>query len=303
MSQGNPQGDASGQVEHTVLTVLRGAERWLTQRGVDAPKRSAELLLGKVLGMDRLRLYLEHDRPMTPDERAAMRELIARRGNGEPVAHLLGCWSFRGLELEVGPAVLVPRPETEELVDVALERLPAPAADSAPLRAIDLGTGSGAIAIALAVERPDLQLVAVDLSQNALAVARNNATGHGVGDRVAFVHGSWWQPVPDDARFVLVVSNPPYIDPARPDGLADDVKRFEPPLALFSASGDPASCYREIAAGLERHLAPGGWFVAETGLGAAELARDVLAAQPFLDAVELLPDLAGAPRFVLARRR
>src|SRR5688572_2316793 len=109
--------EAAGE-HHTVLSVLRGAESWLEQRGVDAPRRSAELLLGNVLGVPRLQLYLAHDRPLDANERATMRALVARRGRGEPVAYLLGSWSFRGLELAVSPAVLVPRPETEELVDV-----------------------------------------------------------------------------------------------------------------------------------------------------------------------------------------
>ena len=117
-----------------------------------------------------------------------------------------------------------------------------------------------------------------------------------------FAHGSWWQAVDDRQVFDLVVSNPPYIDPQNPEGLADDVKRFEPPLALFSAAGDPASCYREIGAGLEQHLRSGAWFVAETGLGAAEAARDALLAMPFLQDVELRDDTAGKPRFLLARR-
>jgi release factor glutamine methyltransferase len=289
----------AGDVQHTVMSVLRASEGWLDKRGVEAPKRSAELLLGKVLKLDRLQLYLDHDRPLDERERAAMRALLVRRGDGEPVAHLLGTWSFRELELEVGPAVLIPRPETEELVDVALELL----GDRQQPEVVDLGTGSGAIAIAIAAERPDARVLAVDASQNALAVARSNAAGNEVGERVTFAHGSWWQPVEEGRSFDLVVSNPPYIDPHDPEGLADDVKRFEPPLALFSAPGDPASCYREIGEGLERHLKPGAWFVAETGLGAAEPSRDVLAALPFLEAVELRTDAAGKPRFVLARRQ
>jgi release factor glutamine methyltransferase len=292
-----PAGDEPVQEPlHTVLSVLRGAEGWLLQRAVDAPRRSAELLLSKVLGRDRLQLYLEHDRPLSPDERKAMRELVARRGAGEPVAHLLGSWGFRGLELIVGPAVLVPRPETEELVDVAFAKL-------GGTRVADLGTGSGAIAIALAVERPELSVVATDLSKNALAIARDNAIAHGVDGRVRFEHGSWWQAFGAGDVFDLVVSNPPYIDPQAPAGLADDVKRFEPPLALFTAAGDVLSCYREIVAGLEAHLAPGGWFVAETGLGAAEPARDLLAGQSFLVDVQLSNDQAGLPRFVIGRRR
>ncbi len=284
--------------QHTVLSVLRASEGWLEKRGVEAPKRSAELLLGKVLGLDRLQLYLEHDRPLEEPERAAMRGLLQRRGDGEPVAHLLGTWGFRALELEVGPSVLIPRPETEELVDVALARLAGRASPSI----LDLGTGSGALAIALASEVPDAQVTAVDVSQNALAVARSNAAGNGVADRVTFAHGSWWQGVSSGRQFDLVVSNPPYIDPEAAEGLADDVKAFEPPLALYSAPGDPASCYREIAAQLAQRLLSGGWFVAETGLGAAAPARDVVAEESGLQHVELLQDASGKDRFVVAQR-
>lgn len=292
-------------MQHTVISVLHGAERWLEKRSVEAPRRSAELLLGHVLGLDRMQLYLEHDRPLDEAERAAMRALLVRRGDGEPVAHLLGSWQFRGLELAVGPAVLVPRPETEELVDVLLQHVEAADA-SRPLaqsRGIDLGCGSGAIAIALLAERPGLHMVATDQSQNALGVALENAAVHAVADRLELRHGDWWGAVAADEAFDFVVSNPPYIDPGAPDGLADDVRRFEPPLALFSAAGDPASCYRAIAAGLERHLRPGGWFLAETGLGASEPALAELAAVACLQDAQLLPDLAGAPRFVIARRR
>ncbi len=299
----NPAGTGSAPTAaHTVMTVLRGAEGWLQKRGIEAPKLSAELLLGKVLGMQRLELYLEHDRPLVESERSAMRELIMRRGDGEPVAHLLGSWSFRGHELEVGPSVLIPRPETEELVDLAIEKLGSEGL-GAGQRVIDLGTGSGALAIALAVELPELNALATDTSQNALAVARNNANYHQVTDRVQFVHGSWWQPVPADEVFDLVVSNPPYIDPKAMDGLEENVRRFEPPLALFSAPGDVASCYRDLAVGLEHHLRPGGWFVVETGVGADIASHEVFLAQPFLQNVELCEDLSGHARFVLGQRR
>jgi release factor glutamine methyltransferase len=289
---------SGGAVEHTVLSVLRGAEQWLARRGIDAPRRASELLLGKVLGLSRLQLYLEHDRPLDADERSAMRDLVARRGQGEPVAYLLGSWEFRGLELTVGPAVLVPRPETEELVDVVLERLP-PAGSP---RIVDLGTGSGAIAIAIAVERPDASVTAVELSQNALAVARANAARHGVAERIRFLQGSWWDAVPAGERFDAVVSNPPYIDPDAPDGLSPEVRAHEPPLALFSAAGDAGSCYRAIAASLGERLVPGGWFAAETGLGASDAALEVLRTAAGLVDAELLADLGGAARFVLARR-
>jgi release factor glutamine methyltransferase len=191
--------------------------------------------------------------------------------------------------------VLIPRPETEELVDRALARAPQGG------RVIDLGTGSGAIAIAVAVARPDLQVLAVDQSQDALLVAAANVARHGVGARVTLLQGSWWAPVPADATFDVVVSNPPYIDPNATDGLAADVRKFEPAMALFSAPGDVLSCYRAIGAGLAQHLRPAGFVVCETGLGAAEPGLSWLASLPFLRDAQLLPDLAGLPRFLVAQ--
>jgi release factor glutamine methyltransferase len=284
-------------VSHTVLSVLRAAEGWFGQHGVDAPKRSAELLLGKVLGLDRLQLYLQHDRPLSDEERAAMRVLTQRRGKGEPVAHLLGSWSFRGLELEVSSAVLIPRPETEELVDLVLAAMPSGA------RVVDLGTGSGAIAIAIAKERPDVSVVAVDLSKNAIEVATRNVARHGVADRVQLRQGSWWGPCTADAPFDVLVSNPPYVDPAQPQFLAEDVRQFEPPLALFSENGDPGSCYRAICAEVGPRVVPGGFVAMETGAGASDAAFAELQNCESLCDVAMRKDLAGIDRFVVARRR
>jgi len=282
---------------HTVMSVLQGAEAWLRKRGHEAPRRAAELLLGKVLGLDRLRLYLAHDRPLDPDERATMRRWVARAGDGEPIAYLLGSWSFRRLDLEVSPAVLIPRPETEELVSLALERVPQGG------RVIDLGTGSGAIALALASERPDLQVTAVDCSAAALAVARRNAHTLGLAERVQFGEGSWWQAVPRDARYDLIVSNPPYIDPTQTAGLEPSVAKHEPGLALYSAPGDVASCYRAIAAGLAMHGMPGAWLLCETGIGADQAALATMRQAPEVSEAELFPDLAGLPRYLVARLR
>ena len=281
---------------HTVMSVLRAAEGWLAARAIDAPRRSAELLLGKVLGLDRLALYLQHDRPLDGGERDAMRALLVRRGRREPVAYLLGEWSFRGHPLEVTPAVLIPRPETEELVDHALPLLPPRA------RAVDLGTGSGALAIAIALARPDVEVVATDVSQNALQLAERNVVRHALAARVRLRHGSWWEACAGEAPFDLVVSNPPYVDPARPDLLADDVREFEPPLALFCERGDPGSCYRAIAQGLAEHLRPGGAVVVETGVGADAAALAALQSCAQLRDVAVHPDLAGVPRFVVGRR-
>ncbi len=252
--------------------------------------------MGRVLGMTRLQLYLQHDRPLTPAEKDALRPMIARRGAGEPLAYVLGDQEFHGHVIEVDAAVLIPRPETEELVELALERLPAGAQ-----RVVDLGTGSGAIAATIALAREDVRVDAVDVSAEALAVAARNLARHGLEGRVRLLCGSWWEPVDAALRFDLVVANPPYVDPARPELLADDVRRHEPAGALFTPAGDPAFHYRAIAAGAAERLVAGGWVVCETGVGADEPARAALRAAGFED-VELREDLAGQPRHLLARR-
>ena len=298
----------------TLLGVLRLAEGYFAERGVDAPRRSAELLCGHVLGMSRLQLYLAHDRPLSERERQDLRMLVKRRSQHEPLAHLLGEQEFCGLSLHVDRHVLVPRPETEHLVDLAAKLAPPSG------RVVDLGTGSGAIGVALAARRADVTVVATDVSRPALAVARRNVLRHGLEGRVHLVGGSWWEPFAAAApggsaaagggavgvgttSFDLVVSNPPYVDPARTDLLAADVRRYEPHVALFGAPGDPAVHYRAIVGGLTAHARSGAWVLLETGVEAADAALDVLRRAPCVTAVELRADLAGLPRYLMARMR
>lgn len=278
-----------------MIEILRAAEGYLRERGVDAPRRSVELLMERVIGLSRLDLYLAHDRPVDEQEKARLRALLARRARHEPVAYLLGDWEFLGLEFEVTPHVLVPRPETEALAELAIEAAPRGG------RCLDLGTGSGAIAVALAAKRSDIRVVATDVSPEAAEVARRNATRHGVADRVEIVVGDVWAPVSGMAPFDVVVSNPPYVDPGRPDLLAADVREFEPHLALFTPDGDPGAFYRRILEGVPGRVAPGGVLLLETGVGAAEAAHQLLLDAPFLEEVEPREDLAGLPRYLRAR--
>lgn len=279
----------------SVIGILRAAEHYLRERRIDAPRRSAELLMARLLGMSRLELYLAHDRPLTEPERATLRRLVAERGRGVPLAHLLGDWDFLGLCLRVDASVLIPRSETEHLAELAIASAPRGA------RCLDLGTGSGAIAIALGVQRRDVTVVATDVSPAAAAVARENVTRHGVEERVRVVEGSYWEPLRDEAPFDVLVSNPPYVDPDRADLLAPDVRAFEPHVALFTAPGDPVSAYRAILRGVPTGLQRGALLLMETGVGAAEPALALLRAAPFLTEVELRPDLAGLPRYLIAR--
>lgn len=251
-------------------------------------------MLAHVLGTGRLQVYLAHDRPLTEAEKQQLRGLVARRGRGEPLAYVLGDQDFLGHRLLVNRDVLIPRPETEGLAQRVLDGVPE------ARTGVDLGTGSGALAIALCAARPELRMLATDVSEAALSVARDNAARIGVADRLEFVRGSWWDPVPPGAQFEFVVSNPPYVDPAQPELLAEDVRQFEPATALFTPHGDPGAPYRAIAAGLVAHCRTGARVFLETGVGADQAALQALRDCPGVVEVELHPDDAGLPRYIHA---
>ena len=255
--------------------------------GVDA-----ELLLAHVLGVSRGWLFAHADDDLAPDRQAAFDALVARRAAGEPVAYLVGLRGFWSLDLKVTPATLIPRPETELLVDLALEKLPA----GRTLRVADLGTGSGAIALAIAHERPHADVVATDASAAALEVARANAAAHGL-DRVDFRLGAWCTPL-GDARFDLIASNPPYIADADPHLARGDL-RFEPRSAL-AAGIDGLDDIRTLARDATAHLVDGGWLLLEHGFDQGRVVRDLLHAAGFVD-VETRQDLEGRDRVTLGR--
>ena len=245
-----------------VRTLLADATARLGERA------DAEALLLHVLGQPRSWLFAHADDALDMDVQTAFEALAARRAAGEPVAYLTGRRGFWTLELGVTPATLIPRPETELLVELALERLPRDAA----IRVADLGTGSGAIALAIASERPRAQVVATDASADALAVARRNAQRLGIGN-VRFVQGDWLAPLAGE-RFALIVSNPPYIEAADPH-LAQGDLRYEPAAALASGA-DGLDDIRRIVTGAPAHLDAGGWLLFEHGWNQGDAARALL---------------------------
>ncbi|MCO5165566.1 MAG: peptide chain release factor N(5)-glutamine methyltransferase [Planctomycetes bacterium] len=277
--------------------VLAAAAGWLAARGVaqDEARLDAELLLARVLEVRRLDLYLDHDRPLDEAERGRFRALMRRRGEGrEPVAYLLGERGFYGLTLAVGPGVLVPRPETEHLVEVGLETLRA--AGARPTF-VDVGTGSGCVALALLREHAPARGLGVDRSAEALAFAARNARDLGLAGRLTLLRGDLLTGLAD-ASLDLVVSNPPYVTPDERGLLAPEVARWEPPGALFDAPGLPLTA--ALARQARAALRPGGTLAVETGQGKADLVRGLLEREGFGE-VRAVNDLAGVERVVVGR--
>lgn len=281
---------------HRPLELTRLAAEHLASRGIDDARLEAELLLAHVLGLKRLDLYLQFERPLEPAEVDDYREATRRRATREPLQYITGEVEFRELVLAVDPRVLIPRPETEVLVGEVLRW----AAERGLTEgaALDLGTGSGAIALSLVGEGPFARVVATDASAAALEVAAANAERAGAGGALELRHGSLFDPIGGGEEFDLIVTNPPYVaDPERAT-LAPEVRDHEPGEALF-AGPDGLAVIREIAAGAPPHLAPGGLLALEVGLGQAEAVAALLRERGFGEP-RIARDLSGRERMVLA---
>jgi release factor glutamine methyltransferase len=277
----------------SVLKTLQWTTGYFREKGIEGGRLDAELLLAEVMGLDRIGLYLHFDRPLNASELAEFRGLVGRRARREPLQYILGRTEFWSLSLRVSPAVLIPRADTELLVAEALKKAPERAS------VLDVGTGSGAIAIALAHERPDLTLTALDLSGAALAVAEDNARHCGVAERMVFHQGDLG--TFDGGPFALMVANPPYIATADLAGLMPEVRDFEPPQALDGGT-DGFACYRQLVALAQRVLTPGGWLLLEVGIGQAPFVQTMLLdSHLFVDPL-IARDLSGIERVVGARR-
>jgi len=251
----------------TVLRILQWTAGHFAQKGIEGGRLDAELLLGDTLGLDRVGLYMNFDRPLTPEELGRFRQQVQRRAGREPLAYIQGETEFWSLPLRVGPDVLIPRPETEILVEEALKR----ATPSSIV--LDVGTGSGAIAVALSHELPGASVTGFDISPGALQVAAENARRNGVQGRLKWIAG-------DLARlpagpYDLVVSNPPYIPKGEMAGLMPEVGGFEPHLALCGGA-DGLDCYRHLARQAPGCLRSGGWLLLEVGAGQDNAVRDLL---------------------------
>jgi release factor glutamine methyltransferase len=274
----------------TPLRLLAWTQGFFARGGVDAPRLTAEILLAHALSCDRVRLYLDFDRPLGAAELAAFRELVRRRADGEPTAWLTGRRAFLGHDFKVTQRVLVPRPETELVVEAALPLLPEAGS------ALDLCTGSGCIAASLSLARPGARVVATEIDPGALAVARDNVAS--LGARVELLEGDLYRPLAAGDRFDLVVANPPYVPAGEIGGLSREVRR-EPRLAL-DGGADGLDVIRRVVAGAPARLVPGGALVVEMHETHAGPLPALCLAAGFAGA-EVGRDLAGLPRWVVAR--
>jgi release factor glutamine methyltransferase len=277
----------------TILKVLGWTREFLAARGVENARLEAEWLLCAATGLDRVGLYLNFDKPLNDGELHAYRSMVARRGKREPLQHILGTQDFCGLEFDVTPQVLVPRHDTEILVDEALFRHP----DARTV--LDVGTGSGCIAVALARRMPKAVVAAVDISDSALEVARRNAARHDVA--IEFLHGSLFQPVAG-RRFDLIVSNPPYIPSSDVECLEPEVRDFDPRTALDGGS-DGLDIYRHLIPEATEFLNPGGWLLVEVGVGQAQFVAQLFRMSAGYEEPVVVRDSARIERVVGARRK
>ena len=292
--------------ESSVGEAVRAAAARLRASGSRSPRLDAELLLATVLGVERTELLRAPERALTADEVRRFDDDVRRREAHEPVAYIRGTRAFRTLELEVTPAVLIPRADTETLVDVALEVLagvPVRAdgtAEYAP-RVLDVGTGSGCIALSLAAENPFVQVTAVDVSEAAAEVARRNAARLGLGGRVHVLVSDLLAGLEPDAWFDLVVSNPPYVPAGEYEALETNVRDYEPRLALHGGE-DGLDVYRRLLPQAACVLLAGGTLAVEVGAGEADAVAGLFAATGMYEPARVRADLAGIPRVVWARR-
>ena len=281
----------------TTRSLLRWTGQFLESKGVDAPRLAAELLLAHALDLPRIRLYTDLDRPASPPECAAYRELVEKAAAHHPIQYLIGHAHFFSLTFDVDPRVLVPRPSTETLVEHVIWQARHVPGFAQPAIA-DVGTGSGCIAIALAKNLSDARIAATDPSAEALDAARHNAEQHGVADRIDFLQGPLYEPL-RGRHFAFVVSNPPYISDREWEDVPPNVKAHEPPNAL-RAGPDGLDVLRPLIAGAADRLNAPGQLVLEIAASQKQAVLDLAEQEKGLTHPRILPDLEGHPRMLLA---
>ena len=282
----------------SLLEIITKTTDFFATRGVESPRLNAEQIVGHALGLKRMQLYIQFERLLTEPELEKIRPLVKRRAQREPLQHIIGTVEWGGLTLKSDKRALVPRPETEELFELIQERAK-PAEGAAP-RVLDLGTGTGALALALAKAWPTARATAVDASEDALALARENAALAGLAERVTFVRSDWFSALPADAVFDVIVSNPPYLTDAEVAEAEPEVRVHDPRAALVAPDAGLADLKKIISGSVSR-LVPGGLLALETGVKQHVALLAAVSAAGLREG-ESRPDLRGRERFVFARR-
>ena len=282
----------------TVLEAIQKSAEFLAKKNVESPRLNAEQLLAHLLKMPRLKLYLNFDRALTTAETDALRELIKRRGLREPLQHITGSTSFCGFEITVSRHALVPRPETEMLAELGWQFLST--LNSQPSTALDFGTGTGCIAIALAAKNPHAKITALDISPEALALAKENAAQNKVAERIEFLQGDGFVALKTDAQFDLIVSNPPYIASAEIATLDPEVRDFDPRSAL-DGGADGLDFYRRLAAEAKSFLKPAGKIMLEFGDGQADAIKSIFENEKWIVEAEQ-DDYSQRARILIAHK-
>jgi release factor glutamine methyltransferase len=278
----------------TVLEIIKKTTDFFAAKGVENPRLNAELVVGHGLGLKRMQLYLQFERSLSGSELDTIRVLVRRRGQREPLQYIIGETDFFGLKLKTDRRALIPRPETEYLVELVVARVTTP-----PARILDLGTGSGAIALALAKQFADAKLTGIDLSADALALAAENAAANHLEGRVTWLASSWFTALPHGERFDLIVANPPYLSREETAEASQEVRDHEPQGALTSIGPGGIGDLSTIVSGAPHFLESGGLLAMETGIAQHAALRE-LAEQAGLSAIESLRDLTGRDRYFFA---
>ncbi len=288
--------------EWTVGRLLTWTTDFLRQRGTENPRLDAEVLLAAALDCERIQLYATFGETVAEDDRSAFREYVKRRSGGEPVAYLVGHREFYSLNLRVTRDVLIPRPETELLVMTALDLLNDHVPADTTAKVIDVGTGSGAIAVAIARYSERTRLLALDLSEAALEVARGNAVEHEVTERIEFQQGDLLEGVPAEPIWDLIISNPPYVSTSELETLNSEVRDFEPHLALV-AGPDGDEVIRRLVPQAAQRLVPGGWLLLEISPMLASAVTELVGSDGHYEQPQTIKDSAGHARVIMARRK
>lgn len=283
----------------TISSLLDWTTLYFTKYAIQEPHLEAEILLAHSLSVKRIELYVQHERILTADELARFKQLILRRIKKEPVAYIIGCKPFMSLDFFVNQDVLIPRPETEKLVEIAVDI--AKTRDET-ISVLDIGCGSGAIAISIAKYALNTSIVATDSSEKAVYTANQNAQKHGVQDKITFYQGNLFEPIPSDLKFDIIVSNPPYIQSSEINNLQIEIKDFEP-IAALDGGADGLDFYRNIISHAHGFLKQNGLILLEMGAGQSKSIRNIIDSNPSFGNIKIFKDHGDIERVISSTRR